>query len=266
MSRRAAIRARRGALWAALLAVVATLSPTIGARAEVTATHNTIIRFASRIFPRALPRGTTRPVGIEIEGHVKARKGREPAALTSLELAIHHAADLVNRGLPVCDIARIDPASSAQALAACPGAQIGYGEVRATSSFPGTPQFHFHGRVIIFNGRLEDGRRAILLHVFNPVLRTSFVFPLTISHRSGRYRTVLSTHVRIGRWSSITDFRLVLNRTYRYHGRPTGFLNASCPAPRGFSLGVSPFVVATLGFADATKKKIAVVGSCRVAQ
>ncbi len=255
---------RRALSTLALAALLAGLLAAVGARAEVTATHDTIISFDSRIFPRVLPRNATAPVGIEIEGHLKARKQREPAALTGLELGIHKAAGLFDRGLPVCDVARIDPASTVQAQAACPGAQIGYGRIRAESDFPGTRDFHFNGRVTIFNGRLEDGRPAVLLHVFNEVLRTSFVFPLTISQRPGRYRTVLSTHVRIGRWSSITDFRLVLDRSYSYHGQRRSFLNASCPAPQGFSAAISPFVLATLSFADGTESRIPVVGSCKV--
>jgi hypothetical protein len=235
------------------------------AAAEVTATHDAIIKFDSTMFPRDLPRTSTAPVGIRIEGHIKARNSnREPPALTTIELAIHRAADLSRNGLPVCDISQIDPASSAQALQACPGSHIGYGEIRAESKLPGTEHLHFHGRVTIFNGELANGRPAILLHVFNPTLHSSFVFPLTISHRKGRYGTILATHVRVDRWSSITDFRLVLNRTYSDHGKRTGFLNASCPAPQGLSLGIAPFVVATLKFSDGTERIIPVVGSCRV--
>jgi hypothetical protein len=234
------------------------------AGAEVTATHDTIISFDSTIFPRVLPRNRTAPVGIRIEGHVKARSKREAPALTTIELAIVNAADLSRQGLATCDIARIDPASSTQALQACPGAQIGYGRIRALSTLPGTHDLHFNGRVTIFNGRLEDGRPAILLHVFSKNLHISFVFPLTITHRSGRYGTVLTAHVRVDRWSSVTDFKLILNRTYRAHGKRKSFLNASCPAPQGFSVGISPFVVATLKFVDGTQTRIPVVGSCRV--
>jgi hypothetical protein len=236
------------------------------ADAEVTATHDAIIRFDSAIFPRVLPRGRTAPVGIRMEGHVKARNKREPAALTTIELAIQHAADLSRQGLPTCEISRIDPASSAQALQACPGSHIGYGRIRAKSKLPGAGYLHFNGRVTIFNGRLENGRPAILLHVFEPRLHSSFVFPLTITHRSGRYGTVLTAHVKVNRWSSITDFELVLNRTYRAHGERRSFLNASCPVPQGLSVGISAFVVATLRFADGTKTRIPVVGSCRVSQ
>lgn len=237
-----------------------------GTGAEVTATQNTIINFDSRIFPRLLPRHGTAPVGIQISGHVRARKGRKAAALTTLELKIHEVAGLSRKGLPVCDVALIDPASSAQAIAACPGAQIGYGRIHSHSSFPGSPHLQLNNRVVIFNGRLEDGQLAILLHVFNPRLNSSFVFPLAISHRKGHYGTVLSAHVRVGRWSSVTAFNLVLNRTYRYRGAKRSFLNAGCPAPRGFSVGISPFVVATLKFADGTQSKIPVVGSCKVAE
>ncbi len=246
-----------------LTALVVLLGATVG-RAEVTATHNTLISFDSEIFPRILPRHGEAPVGIRIEGHLKARKKSEPAALTKLELGIHEAGSLTHRGLPVCEIAAIDPASTTQALAACPGARIGYGRIRALASFPGTHRFYFNGRVAIFNGRLEDGRPAILLHVFNPTPPTSFVFPLRILRRKGHYGTVLSARVRIGQWSRITDFRLVLKRTYRFRGERRSYISAGCPAPEGFTVGISPFVLATLSFADGTEKKLSVVSSCRV--
>jgi hypothetical protein len=232
-------------------------------RGEVTATHDATIKFDSSIFPRVLPRDGRAPVGIRIDGHVVAHKGHQ-VALTTLELAIHRAADISPRGLPVCDLASIEPSSTAQALAACPGARIGHGHVRALLQFPEAEDIHFVGQVVVFNGRLEDGRKAILLHVFNPLLRTSFVFPLTITHQPGRFHTVLKAHVRLDRWSSITDFDIVLDRSYRYHGHARSFLNAGCPAPKGFTVGISPFVVATLGFADGSKAKIPVVGSCKV--
>jgi hypothetical protein len=232
----------------------------------VTATHDAIISFGSTIFPHVLPRYGTAPVGIQIEGHVKARKGRNPVALTTLQVAIHRAADLNRRGLPVCDISRIDPASSAQALAACPRSRIGYGRVRARLRFPGTRPIHYFGRVTIFNGRLASGRPAILLHLFSPILRTSFVFPLRITHSSGRYRTVLKTQVSLNRWSSVTDFKLVLDRHFTVHGHRRSFLNAGCPAPQGLSIGISPFVVATLGFADGSETRIPVFGSCQVSR
>jgi hypothetical protein len=248
-----------------VLVALAALFGSSAGRAEVTATHNTLISFDSEVFPRVLPRHGDAPVGIRIEGHLKARqRKREPAALTKLELGIHEAGRLTHRGLPVCDIGVLDPASTAQALAACGGARIGYGRIRALASFPGTHRFFFNGRVVIFNGRLENGRPAILLHVYNPTPPTSLVFPLRIERRPGHYGTVLSAPVRIGQWSRITDFKLVLRRTYRYRGERRSFISAGCPAPAGFTVGISPFVLATLSFADGTAKKIAVVSSCRV--
>jgi hypothetical protein len=249
----------------AALVVAIALALSTGTRAEVTATHDTVISFDSKVFPKVLPRSGTAPVGIRIEGHLKARSKREPAPLTKLELAIERAGQLSARGLPVCDIARIDPASSAQALELCGDAQIGHGRVKARLTFPGQPHLAINARVIVFNGRLQDGSRAILLHAFNAVPPVSYVFPLRIAHRPGRYGTALTANVSLNRWSRITDFRLVLFRTYRYKGKERSLLSAGCPAPEGFTVGVSRFVQATLYFGDGKKSRIPVVGSCKVA-
>jgi hypothetical protein len=255
---------RRG--WLAALVGVALAGLTAAAtQAEVTTTHDTVITFKTRMFPRVLPRDHAAPVAVSIEGRLRTRKEAEPAPLTELELAIHRAAAVFRRGLPVCPIARIDPANSAKALAVCGRAKIGYGRIEAQSTFPGQPRFSFNGRVVLFNGRLQDGRPAILIHVFNRVPPSSFVFPLVLSHARGMYGTKLTAHLRLGRWSRITFFRLVLDRNFREGGNSRGYLSASCPAPRGFRVGIAPFVRATLSFADQTKAEVAVVSSCRVA-
>jgi hypothetical protein len=245
-------------LFSLLLGVAAT-------RADVTATHDTVIRFNSQILPRALPRSTLAPVGIRIEGHVQARKNREPAALNRIQLAINRAAHLDRAGLPVCDLSSIDPANSVAAMAACGDARVGYGRVRAESRFSNGKRYFFDGRTLLFNGRLANGRPAILIHVFNSRPPSSFVFPFTISHRKGRYATLLTANVKISRWSRITDFKFVLDRRYRYKGRQRSFFSASCPAPAGFSVGISPFVRATLSFGDGAESSVSVLGSCKVA-
>ncbi len=256
-------RRQRSLRWASIALLALGLLAAV-TRAEVTATHKAIISFDTKIFPRVLPRHGAAPVQIQLEGHVKARPGREPAALTSIQLAIHRAGSVDLRGLPVCDARLIDPASTARALEVCGDARIGHGRIRAQTNFPGSRHFYFNGHVTIFNGRLENGRPAILLHVFNATPPTSLVFPLAISHRKGLYRTLLTAHLRLGHWSQITDFKLILDRTYRYRGARRSYLTASCPAPKGFAVGISPFVVATLSFADGTEKHLGVVSSCRV--
>ncbi len=151
------------------------------------------------------------------------------------------------------------------ALATCAGSKIGYGRIRAESNFPGQPRFPFDGRALLLNGHLENGDPAILLHVFNKQPRSSFVFPFTISHGRGSFGTVLKASVALSRFSRITDFELVMNRTFRFGGEQRSFLNAGCPAPEGLTLGVAPFVRATLSFGDGTESRISVVSSCKAA-
>lgn len=256
---------RRRGLLAAVMAMALVALAAAVTRAEITSTHDTVITFNTQIFPRVLPRDHAAPVGIRIDGRLHSRKGAEPAPLTELELAIHRAAAVFSRGVPVCPIARIDPATSAKALAVCGGAKIGYGRIEAESRFPGQPRFVFDGRVILFNGRLRDGRRSILIHVFNRIPPSSFVFPFALSHTKGIYGTRLTAHLQLGRWSRITSFRLVLGRTRGHRDGGRSYLSASCPAPRGFHVGIAPFVRATLRFADRTEAEVAVVSSCRVA-
>lgn len=245
--------------------MLAVLVFSTGGKAEVTISHDTVIRFNSRVFPKALPRSGSAPVGIHIEGHLKPRKKKEPAPLTRLELAIEKAGKLDTRGLPLCDVSELDPATSARAMELCGDARIGHGRVKARSTFPGQPQLALDAQVLAFNGRLKGGGRAVILHAFNAVPPVSYVFPLRVTQRRGRYGTALTANVKLNRWSRITDFNLTLFRTYRYRGERKSFLSAGCPAPRGFSVGISKFVQATLSFGDGRQSRISVVGSCKVA-
>jgi hypothetical protein len=239
------------------------VSPTV--RAEVTATDDAIIVFNSRVFPKVLPRDGTAPVGISIEGRVKPKRNRDPAPLRLIELEIHKAAKLFRARIPQCSIAKIYPASTKRALAACGQSRIGYGRIRAEASFPGRERLNFDGRVLLFNGRLANRRPAILMHVFNEQPPSSYVFPFAIVKRRGEYGTVLTANTAIGRWSRITAFKLVVRKTFRHKGRQRGYFNASCPAPKGFRGGISPVVRARLSFADGTASVIPVFGACRVA-
>jgi hypothetical protein len=255
---------RRRHFVAAIALLLAAL-PVAAVKGEVMATPDSFIAFDSSIAPGVLPRSEEAPVAIRIEGHVKQRKGRPLVPLTKIQMAIHQAASINRQGLPLCRISEIDPASTALALAACGEAKVGYGLIRARSRFPGQPRFKFNGRSVLFNGVLPNGRPAILIHVFNAHPPASFVFPFAISRQSGRYGTVLTADVGLSRWTRITDFQLVLDRTFRYRGDRRGFLSASCPAPTGLDIGISPFVRATLGFGNGRESQISVVSSCRVA-
>lgn len=234
-------------------------------RAEVTATHDTIINFDSRLFPRELPRSSMAPVGIVIEGNLQARGKQEPPPLTRLQIAINKSGQLSYQDLPVCRISHLEPATSAEAMSACKKSKIGYGDIKVQSTFPEQGHFFIDGRVTIFNGRYKNGSPAILLHVFSVEPSSSFIFPLAISRQAGRYGTTLTANVQLNRWSRIVDFKLILHRVFRFRGEEKSFLSASCPAPQGFSIGIAPFVQATLGFGDGTESRTTVVGSCKVA-
>lgn len=249
-----------------IVALVGIAAATAPAQAEVTATDDAIISFDSRIFPKVLPRSGDAPVGITIEGRVRPRKNRAPASLEQIELSIHKAAKLLRAPIPQCPVSRIYPASTERALAACGPSRIGWGRIRAETSLPGRDRLVFDGEVLLFNGRLPDGSAAILMHVFNEQPPSSYVIPFRITRRSrGEYRTVFTAGTRIGRWSRITAFRLVVSKTFRHKGRQRGYFNAGCPAPKGFRGGISPIVKARLSFRKAPSTTISVFGSCRVA-
>ena len=76
--------------------------------------------------------------------------------------------------------------------------------------------------MLAFNGR-RGGKPALLLHLYvtTPV-RTTFVLPLTISHRpKGQFGTVLSARIPTlaGGLGSVTEIDLTIGRNYTYRGQ-----------------------------------------------
>jgi hypothetical protein len=249
-----------------LLAAVLCLCQACLARAEVVQRGDLRVAVNGRLAPRALPRQGRAPVTVTVGGRITTTDAAPPPQLRRLTIGINSHGRLDPRGLPICHLADIQPASTAEALRACRGARVGDGSFSADVAIPTQAPFPSSGKVIAFNGRV-DGRPAILAHVYGTEpIPTSFTLPLSIRHSRGAFATTLAASLpeTTGEWGFVTGIEITLGRRFRYGGQEQSYVSAGCPAPAGFPGAVFPLVRAGFGFAGAGTLTSTLTRDCKV--
>jgi hypothetical protein len=251
----------------ALLLLAAGIAAAVPAAAEVVQKGDLVVSFDGSISPRTLPRTGTVPVGVTVAGRVRRTDRRLPPSLRQISLQINRNGVLDRRGLPSCPIGRLQATDSAHALISCAPAQVGSGRVGGLVAIPEQLPFPFRGRVLAFNGRMPDGRPAILAHLYTPrPLPLTFVLAFAIERTGGTFGTRLVATVpkRTRRLTHITNFALRLRRTYRAGGERHSYLSAGCPAPPGFPGATFPLVRASYRFDGEPPLGTTLVRTCHV--
>jgi hypothetical protein len=250
----------RAALTAAALLLVATVSL---AAAETVQKGSVRVAFDGSITPRKLPRTGSAPVKVSVAAKFSAAKGRPPAQLTVITIAINRYGSLDTVGLPVCRIEDIQPATTEKALEECRGSLVGQGQFAATAALSKQGSFPSAGKLYAFNGTF-NGHPAILAHVYGTEpLPTSFTLPFVISKAHGTFGTVLKAKIPASEDSYITKIALNLQRSFTYRGQKHSYASAGCPAPRGFKTAVFSFAKATFSFAKGPRLSSTLTRSCR---
>lgn len=235
------------------------------ANAEVAREHGLIVSFGGKVTPHALPRAGTAPVGVTVGGRIRTADRRLVPSLRRISLEINRNGILDNRGLPTCRATRIEPSSTAEALKACGPARIGSGRVSGQIVIKGQPPFPFKGAVVAFNARGNDGRAAILAHVYSRTpIALAFVLTFSVERIVGTYGTRLVAVVpgATRRVAHVTSLSLHLRRRYEYRGQQHSYLSAGCPAPDGFPGATFPLVRARYSFDGGTNLSSVLVRTC----
>jgi hypothetical protein len=225
------------------------------------------ITVLSQIKPFQLPREGTAPIAVFVAGHVATTNGAVPPQLQQMSVKVNRHGLLQSKGLAVCEIPQIQPASTERALQSCPDAVIGSGQFWAHIVLPGQDPYPTRGRLLIFNGR-EKGRPVLLAHIFtsNPFF-SSFVITFSIKKISnGPYGTELTASLpqALGSWGFVDRIKLTLRRKYQYLGKQRSYFNAGCPAPAGTRLTSFRLAEATLSFEAGRELSATVTKACRV--
>jgi hypothetical protein len=253
---------KAGALALALLATVCAIAAGTTIQSE-----GLRITVLSQIMPYRLPRTHPGPITVFIAGHLQSAEGGIPPQLQKLTVKVNRHGLLQSKGLPVCRIAQIQPASTERALANCGPALIGSGQFWANIILAGQAPYPTRGRLLIFNGR-RHGHPALLAQIYtsNP-FNSSFVVTFSIRKISqGPYGTELSASLpqALGSWGYLDRIKLTLRRKYRYQGRQLSYFNAACPAIGSAPRAVFPLAFASFYFAGRPVLSATVNKSCGV--
>lgn len=234
--------------------------------AEFAQRENLRVAFDGGIAPRALPRHGNAPVAVTLGGDITTTDGTAPPQLRTISLAINRNGRLDYRHLPACHYHQIQPASTKEAIEACPKSLVGEGQFRAKVVLPEQSPFPSAGRVIAFNGTLH-GHPVIFAHIYGTApLPQSQVLAFKIGHASGAYGTTLTAELPqvAAEWGYVSSVSLTLKRRFRYRGRSRSFVTASCPAPNGFTLANFALARASFGFEDGKVLSATLERSCKV--
>jgi hypothetical protein len=251
-----------GALaWLALVALL----PAAQSRAEVVQQGGIRATFAGELVPHTLPRVGSAPVTVSVGAKITPTAGSTLPQLRRIRIAINSNGHFEPKGLPVCRLRAIQPATTADALAACRGSLVGEGRFSANVLFSDQAPYPSAGKVYAFNSTL-DGHPAILAHVFGtkPV-PTSFTLPFELVATKGTFGTVLEASLPdvTGSAAYITGLQLRLGRSFSVNGHERSYLSAGCPAPQGFPGASFAFAKASLAFAGGSSIRSTLTRNCK---
>jgi hypothetical protein len=258
-------RARSPLAVAALLLCVA-----MPARAEVGQEGSLVGTFDAQLRPTSLPREQASPVSVRVAGDFRDASG-DPERLSQLrqiKVGINRQGRLFDRGLPVCDVRRIQPAREKAARRICGDAIVGSGHVELRARLSPQPSFPVRANLLVFNGPRRNGSKLIYAQAYSQEPPGAFVLSFRVTEQPGVFGTVLTTTLPSSaqNWAYLTHFDMTLHRTYEYRGQRRSYVSAACSAPAGFDSALFPFARATYGFADGRRLDLSVARVCHVAE
>jgi hypothetical protein len=235
------------------------------AKGEIAQKGKLRVTVTGELAPRTLPRKGTAPISVAVGGRISTTDRRPPPQLKLLRIELNRNGRLDYRGLPVCRIGDIHPASSSRALAACRPSLVGQGTFWANIVLSGQQPYATKGRLLVFNGR-RNGKPALLGQIYAArPFATSFVITFTVRHLPrGTYGTVFTASLprTLGSWGYVTAIKMKLSRRYRHRGRRHSYISAGCPAPKGFSRVTFPLARTSFVFAGGRRLSSTLTRTC----
>jgi hypothetical protein len=243
-------------------------------RASTSASSSSIVRKGNlqvnvngSIAPQRLPREASAPVTVSIAGEIGTTDQSTPPELTELQVDLNRHGSLETKGLPLCRVGQIHPASTSRALSKCGPSLVGQGSFGVDVVLAGQEPYPSTGHMLLFNGTYKH-KHALLGQIYSVhPFANSFVIPFVIHEKpKGIYGLSLSAKLppALISWGRVTSLKLELRRSYSYAGKRRSFISASCPAPKGFTR--TPFTLArtSFRFADSRTLTQTVSDQCRV--
>ncbi len=181
--------------------------------------------------PHLLPKRTYAPIHFQGYGEIKTTDGSIPPALQHVRIDFDHDGHLTTEGLPVCQPAKLETASTAQARHRCKAAIVGTGHVGAAVGIPGLARLNLTVPMTVFNGPPRNGVPTAILHAQAPFpVSETYVIIVPIERRKGvfGYRASFDIPPIAGGLGSITRLDAKIGRLYDFHGRRLSYVSARC--------------------------------------
>jgi len=221
---------------------------------------NLLLNVDARFGPTSLPTRSYAPIGISGRAEIGTIDGSLPSALAHVVVDWDRNGRLTTVGLPRCDPARIEQATTEVARRVCGPALVGTGSFRAEIARPGQAPLGASSVVLIFNAVPDHGNPRFLLQAYAYLpAPTAFVIPVEIAKiHSGRYgyRSTLDIPSIAGGNGVLTHFDFQVRRRYRFRGRRLSVISARCPDQRLQIAG-------TITFADGDLASGSIVHGCQ---
>ena len=249
------------------LALLVALGAAGGAQAEKEIDGNLIVSFDGGISPHALPRTGVAPVSVTVDSSFATTDESDPPPqLRQIAIGINKDGKIYDRGLPTCQVRRIQPSTIAAARRICGGAIVGSGHVQVRVALANQSPFTFKGPMLVFHATRAGGHRRLLAQVYGRKPPSAFVLTFKIVQKEGTFGTLIKTSLpeAARAWAYVTHFDMKLRRTYSYHGQKHSFISAGCAAPAGFPGAVYPFARANFAFGNGKQVTSTLVRDCKV--
>jgi hypothetical protein len=227
------------------------------------------ISITTQLQPYKLPRVGTAPIAVFIAGHIASTDGTTPPQLQKMDVKINRHGRLDFEGLPSCRLDQLQPGTNERALKLCGDALVGSGHFWASVVFSEARPYHTTGRLLVFNG-IRAGKPVLFAHIFTTVpFPSSFVVTFAVHQiHDGPYGTELTASLpqSLGNWGFVDRIKMTLRRKYHYQGKLHSYVNAGCPAPKGFHAAVFPLALATFTFAANQQLSTTITRPCGVSE
>jgi hypothetical protein len=252
---------------AAVLACLALLGFATMAHAVVTQQGNLRVSVSGKLSPRKLPREGAAPISVSLGGQVATTDGSTPPKLKSLAIEVNRNGHFQSTGLPLCPLAKIQPASTQRALANCRSSLVGKGSFSALVGLGEQEAYETKGRLLLFNAE-RKGKPLLYGQIYaSHPFATSFVIPFAVKDVArGHFGTLLSATLpaALRNWGNLTAIEMTLSRRYAYQGQERSYVSAGCPAPKGFGGAVFPLARSTFAFEGGVSVTSTLTDQCKV--
>jgi hypothetical protein len=246
-----AIRRHRTRALAVMAVAAAAMMVVVGSASGIIIKSGNIeVELDGGISPSALPKKDRAPLTLKLEGKLETTDNTHISAVKTVSLDFDKAGELFTKGLPSCTTGVLESTLTAQAKAKCKSAIVGSGFVTADIALPEQRPFGARGPLVIFNGS-KGGKQMLILHVHaNVPAPTTFVVPVAIKKKGGKYGTnaFIKVPTIVSGDGSVTSFKASIGKKFTVKGERESLLSAYCKTG-------ALFVKGDLAFANGSKLK-----------